>query len=846
MVWNYRFRWRCRIFHLRDLYYSVPDANFGLALTSSQLWKTQDLGKSWEIVPYCPWYKQDVDGTDKEAWRKKVATLAIDPTNKKVWYVAGGAHVRQQDWMSSLKNITQKNPRGAKAMNQGKLWKTKNGGKSWSLITTGLHPKAQVCRIIVNPKNNKQVFAASDYGLYKSENGGKKWEHISKGKLENDIIMDMDFYYNAKTKKFVLFLIDQTQYIANGKTTKISGGIFYSKDEGKSWKNITADLTLDINQLSGGVPANYYQYIAKWFGISKGKAKQLYPELPTKALQRFNMISADPSREGAVYVGFADPQVGTSIMPGRLWTTDNYGKKWINTARLYQDAWEKDKAYWQSKENPTHENMEVGHSSPHMRFGKNYALRSMRGLSVGVNGDVMIISDHSTMLSKDHGQTWKQVDEERTSSGAIVGTGNSNLPGLTIAQDKRFKTTLLGSGEHRLWISATDSPNDRIALNFIESAQATVSNLVFDPYDAKTVYATSNRQEDKQYMFKSIDGGLNWAKHGIATPATNKWKDDFYTNGLLIDPTDANFMYFGITQIANPNKATQGGFFFSDNNGKTFEQRNSGLPSPARINDVQFDPRDPSGKSLFIAAEKNIHNYVKPLSDGGLYHSTDRGLHWKKVKTPNEVNGVQFVKFDTTNRMYITTGYRGGGAGVWYSDNFGESWKQIFDLPETECIDVSPFDQDLLVVTVKFLAKNPGVYLSSDRGITWTKINTGITIPHQIEDVKFDVFNPSEIWLATKGCGFYKGKINNGTKIQVIKTLPAVAESRKGESIQLQANIINSKFKGEKIVWKSENTNIATVDETGKVTPIGKGTVKIWASTLEGRFTDFSVFTVFK
>ncbi|WP_010134057.1 WD40/YVTN/BNR-like repeat-containing protein, partial [Ochrovirga pacifica] len=640
-------------YHLRDLEYSVSDAQFGLALTSSQLWKTNDLGKNWEIVSYCPWYKLDNDGTDKESWRRKVAAVTIDPTDKDVWYVAGGGNVRQQDWMSSMSNITAKNPRGdegKKFMHIGKLWKTTNGGKSWKLITNGLPEKIQVCRIIVNPTQTDQLFAASNYGLFVSQNGGKKWKQI-KGVFDSDIIMDMDFYYHKTSGKFQLYVIDQTQYHPVGKTTKTSGGILMSEDEGKTWKNITGDLYLDINQLTGGVPANYYQYIEKWLGLNKKQGKKMYPELPTKALQRFNMISTDPSQEGVVYVGFADPQIGKSIMPGRLWKTENFGKKWINTARLYQDAWEKDKAYWEQRGNPTHENMKVGHSSPHMRFGNNYALRSMRGLDVGVDGSVMIISDHSTMLSTDKGLSWQQVDENITTSGAIVGTGNSNLPALTIAQDKRKKTTLLGSGEHRLWIPEI-TKSQEIALKFIPSAQATVSNIVFDPYDVNIVYATSNRQEDKQYLFRSTDRGLTWQKHGVATPATNKWKDDFYTNGLLIDPIEPNYLYFGITHINNPQKGHQGGFFVSKDNGKTFEQSNEGLPNPARINDVQFDPRDPSRKSLFVAAQKNIHNYRMPLSEGGLYHSNNRGKNWQKVNVPSQVEGVQFVTFDHTNRMY--------------------------------------------------------------------------------------------------------------------------------------------------------------------------------------------------
>ena len=248
-------------YHLRDLEYSISNSNMALAIASSELWLSNDTGKNWELVKNCPWYSVDIDGSDKDGWRKKVGSLGIDPKDDKVWFVGGGSNVRGQDWLSSYKDVTSENPRGNESQNEGKLWRTKNGGKSWELVNKGLHPKTQVGRIIVNPKNSKQVFIASNYGVYSSIDGGTSWNQITEGKLDNNIIMDMDYYYNAKSGKFILFLIDQVHYIPNGKTTKCTGGIFYSEDQGETWINMNGDLSLNINRLTGGVPKNYYKYI---------------------------------------------------------------------------------------------------------------------------------------------------------------------------------------------------------------------------------------------------------------------------------------------------------------------------------------------------------------------------------------------------------------------------------------------------------------------------------------------------------------------------------------------------------------------------------------------------------
>ncbi len=748
-------------YHLRDLEHSRSNPNFAIAIAASRMWSSTDGGRSWQDVLRCPWYKVNAEGVDSQSWYRKVAALAISPESDKIWFVAGGSNVRQQEWLSCYETMTAAAPHGKedKIQNLGKLWRTADGGKSWKLVNKGIDPKAQIGRIVVNPLKTNEVIASSNYGIYRSEDGGESWVQCSRGQLESDIVMDMDYYYNAENKRFTLYAIDQTQFLPDGRTTKCRGGVFESKDGGRTWSKINGDLGLDINRLTGGVPLNYYKYISMWLGKPLQQVRKLYSELPTEALQVYNMIAADPSREGALYLGFADPQVQNSIQPGRLWTTSDGGKKWISTARLYEPAWEADRQYWEERGNPWRKNMTVGHQSDHMQIRNDYPLRSMRGLAVGVDGAVMIHSDHSTMLSRDNGATWNQVDEDYTQSGAIIGHGNSNLPALTITQNKELGTTILGSGEHKAWFAKQEA-DGRYSMRYVPSAPDTISNIVHDPQDPKIVYGTSNRQTGKDIFWRSADGGETWEEWGVATPATKKWLDDFYTNGLLVDPTDSNIIYLGISDIKDQTKGKLAGFYRSTNNGKSFEQFTAGLPEIARINDIQFDPRDKSCKSLFAAAEISTHPYRSPVNtEGGLYHSTNRGETWTKVKTPEAVKAVQFVKIDDTGRIYITTGYRSNGAGVWYSDNWGKKWTQCFDYPYTESIDISPFDRNLIVVSARFGGKNPGVYLSRDRGKSWAKCNGSIVAPHQIEDIKFDIFESNKLWLGTLGSGFYRGTL---------------------------------------------------------------------------------------
>ena len=828
----------------RDLVYSTSDPNFGISICSSLMFKSEDTGKSWQPVTDCPWYQKRDDGLDRSSWLSKVGGLGLDPSNKDIWFVGGGKFVRGDVSFSCYLNPTQAQPFGPPVINQGKLWRTKDGGTTWDQVGGDFDSLAQTGPIKIHPTNSQLVFAATTHGVYRSTNGGDNWTNVTEGQVDNNIIMDLDYYYNAETNKFILYVIDQVQFNADGNTTNCTGGIFQSVDNGNTWQNINGNLYLDFNKLTGGVSNFYYRYIAKWFGISENDARLNYPNLPTKALQPMDQLTTDPTREGALYVGLPSTHTNNSIVPGRLWTTDDGGVNWTNTARLYSDVWGNDAEYWESRGNPWEQNLEIGVESAHVQWGDNYALRGTRGLDVGIDGSVMMLSEHTTSLSKDYGKTWRQVDSDFTPSGAFLGRGNSDLPAHVVAQDKRQKQTYLGSGEHRLWITTDDSPDERQGILNILNSVETISTIAFDPYDADVVYVTSSRQHGKQHIFRSDDGGYNWVEHGIATPGTDKWGDDFYTNALTIDPINTQYMYHGITQINFRERSTEGGFFRSVDGGKSFTQSNTGLPNPARIKDIQFDPRDDTRASLFAAAEKYSFNYRRPLTEGGLYHSSDRGLTWEKVNTPPSVEGVQHIRFDHMNRMYITTGYRGGGDGVWYTDDFGENWTHLFTYPRVENIDISPFDHNIIVITLRYLSNNPGVYISRDRGLTWSKSNENIVVPQHVETIKMDLHNAGQVWIGTLGTGFYKGQIKDGDKIQKVKLSEAYFDLELSNTHQLEAKIVQPGLVDETISWKSANPSVATVDQNGMVTPVGLGNTKIWATAANGRFADYSTVVV--
>ncbi|AXT53519.1 T9SS C-terminal target domain-containing protein [Aquimarina sp. BL5] len=838
---------------LRDLYYSGTNESFGLAIESSQLWKTIDMGRNWTIVQNAPWYNADTDGSDGLGFISKVSSIAIDPNDDNTWYVGTGGHIRGESRFTTQSNVNAANPRGRENISfqgvafQGSIYKTMNGGTSWTELTNGIDSKAQFCRIIVNPSNNQEVYAASIDGLYKSENGGTTWTNIGEGKLPNNTIVDMDFYYDVTSDRFVLYLIDQIRYFPSGNTTTNTGGIFKTEDNGVTFTDITGDLYIDVNQLTGGVPQNYDQYIANWFGISVAAAQSTYPVRPTNVLQYFNSLNVDPSRPDALYVGFADAQIQNSIVPGRLWGTSNGGQKWTNLARDFGPAWENDRTYWESRGNPFNDNMVMGHEPFIQQFGQNYPLRSLRYCSVNSRGDVMIIAGHNTLLSTDNGVTFNQVDEDNTATG-LVGRGNSNLPGESIHQDKRLgpDRPLMGSGEHRLWLLTDDGTNDRQGVRQIKNSRETISTLVTHPLNKDIIFTTSYRQAGKERIERSTDGGESFSDWGLATPAESQMR----TQSLGVDPKNPDIMFFGITDKEINDVDKEGGFYYSDDGGRTFTPRNTGLPTNVRISDIKIDPRDQTNASYFAAAQRLSFSQgsgSSPLAQGGLYFTNNRGLNWTRIDIAPGVTGVNRIEFDTTNRMYVTSGHRGTfneniTGGVWYTDDFGVTWTRIFDNDRTFSIDVSPFDNNILVATIGFLQLNPGIYLSEDRGLTWKKNNID-GLNTEIRNVEFDLHDATTLWAVSLGNGFNRGAYSNGTQARVLSVSPFEVDMQSGETETIQATILRGGFNQSDITWSSSNPSIATVDQNGNVTAVSMGQAKITA-LIASRYSDFAIITV--
>src|SRR5438270_8713065 len=125
---------------------------------SGGVWKSEDSGTTFKPV----FEKQPV---------QSIGAVALDPTNRDVMWVGTG-----ESWV-----------RNSVSIGNG-VYKSSDGGETWTHV--GLPASERISRIIVHPKNGNIVYVCApgrlwsdspDRGLYKTSDGGKSWSLILKG-----------------------------------------------------------------------------------------------------------------------------------------------------------------------------------------------------------------------------------------------------------------------------------------------------------------------------------------------------------------------------------------------------------------------------------------------------------------------------------------------------------------------------------------------------------------------------------------------------------------------------------------------------------------------------------------
>lgn len=272
-------------------------------------------------------------------------------------------------------------------------------------------------------------------------------------------------------------------------------------------------------------------------------------------------------------------------------------------------------------------------------------------------------------------------------------------------------------------------------------------------------------------VWKTVNNGATW------TPVFDD-QDVASIGAVAVVPSDPNIVWVG-TGEANPrNSVSWGkGVYSSSDGGKTWAHL--GLTETHHIGRIAIHPRYPA--IVFVAALGHLWG---PNKERGLYRTEDGGRTWEQVLFIDENTGCVDVAIDPANPDIVYAaawqvrrdGFSGGnpatgfgpGSGLFRSQDGGKTWAKMTnglpDRPMGRC-GLSIYRKDpRIVYAVVQTDKTPttiegqpakeggnpetgGIFRSSDRGLTWKKLNDLCPRPFYYGKIRVDPSDDQWIWV---------------------------------------------------------------------------------------------------
>ncbi len=237
-------------------------------------------------------------------------------------------------------------------------------------------------------------------------------------------------------------------------------------------------------------------------------------------------------------------------------------------------------------------------------------------------------------------------------------------------------------------------------------------------------------------VYKSTDGGKTWTHMGL--------KETRHIAQVLIDPKDDDTVYVaacGRLWGRNPER----GVYKTTDGGKTWEHILK-IDDKTGVNDLVMDPSN--HRVLLAGAYERIRypwNYVSGGPESGLYKTTDAGKTWRKITkgipegTIGRIGLDYFRKDPRKVLMQIEAGKMPenpdapdarptGTGGVFVSEDRGESWTKVhnrnsrpfyFSIPRWD-----PLDENRIYIP------DVGIGISDDRGKTIRNMRSSVHVDH--------------------------------------------------------------------------------------------------------------------
>ena len=678
----------------------------------------------------------------------RISDVAVDPTNKKVWYVAtaaGGVWKSvnagltftpifdgEGSFSTGAITIDPKNPNviwvGSGENNAQRVvaygdgvYKSIDGGRSWKNV--GLKESEHIGRILIDPRNSDVVYVASqgplwskggERGLYKTTDGGTTWNrvlHVDDWTGVNDVQQD------PRNPDVLIATTWQRQrrtccFVAGGP----GSGVHRSTDGGKTWVKSQAGFPSgDLGRIGLAIsPAdpNVVYAIAEaaqgrggFFRSSNGGVSWEKMGSYQTGGNYYNEIFADPHDVDRVYA--VDVILQVTEDGGRNFRRVGEQKKHVDNHSVWIDPDDTDH------------------------------------LIVGCDGGVY--------ETHDRGRSWRFVANLPVTQFYRV-TVDDVQPFYRVAGGTQDNFSLVGPSRTRYVNGIRNS-------DWIITQGGDGFGSAFDPSDPNIVYAQAQFGVLSRFNLATGDA-MGIQPEDAADGPGLRWNWD---SPLLVSSHSPSRVYFAAERLLRSDDRGNSWRIISPDLSRNIDRGT--LKMMDRVQGV-----DAIGRNVSTTLFGNITTIAEsPLQEGVLITGTndgrisiteDGGTTWRSIDrfpTVPETTYVTRVTASNHDARTIYATFNNHWTGdykpyVLKSTDLGRTWTNITgNLPNrgsTWAIAEDPRNRQLLFVGTDF-----GVFTTVDGGARWIPLKGGLpTI--QVRDIAIQP-RATDLVIATFGRGFY-------------------------------------------------------------------------------------------
>ena len=689
---------------------------FYMGTTGGGVWKTTDAGNNWKNI------------SDGQITVGSIGAISVSESDENVIYVGTGSA----------------DPRGNISIGNG-IYKSVDSGENWEFI--GLPKAGLIGKIEIHPRNSDIVYVAAlgnifgpnaERGVYKTIDGGKNWQKvyfISNKTGARDVEINPDneneilaSFWTVQRKPWTL--VDGSD----------EGGVFMSKDAGKSWKKLTEGLP---KGLTGKIQVEYS---------------------PANSSRLWAMIQAQKEEEGGLY------------------RSDDGGKTWSRINRdhkLRQRGW----YYSHINADPVNENIIYASNTGFYKSvdgGKTFdeRLYTQHGDNHGVwinpnNNKIMInCNDGGANVSLNGGETWSTQLNQPT----------PEFYRLTVDNQFPFRMYAGQQDNSTISVPSRGLPALTPFQNWFNAGGTECSDIAVHPTDPNIIYSTGYSGE---FTYKNLTTGEEYQRTPYVHLTEGTRQDDLkyrfqWNYPVFVSKYNPDNVYVGSNVVhVTSDKAVNWDIISPDLTRQLLKEDEEKADIPG--GPIQNDATGVEVYSSIFALEESPHNEgeIWVGSDDGLIHITrDGGKSWVNI-TPEKIipyqgtiNKIELSSHEPGRAIVAVYNYRNNDFNPYIivTNDYGESWKIISKnngIPSDHFVRTvaeDPERKGLLYAGTEF-----GAYVSFNDGKSWNSLQ--MNLPHvPITDMEV---TQNDLAISTQGRGFWiLDKINVLQEIHLIDDKP--------------------------------------------------------------------------